>query len=140
MTEQRPCWSNGQRCESCGAWCIDDCVRCGAPQCCPQCCLIDTERVAREAAEARAKGTEAANEYLHSRIEKLEAEVERVRELAAGRQDLLVAYRTGDHRRAEEALDRIQDAEALARKANAPSVSVKLKAKLKEWAGKGGKA
>jgi len=35
-----PSWSNGKRCETCGAWCIDNCVVCGAPQCCPQCCKI----------------------------------------------------------------------------------------------------
>jgi len=48
MSDKCPEWSNGQRCESCGAWCIDKCVRCGAPQCCPQCCSINTERAARE--------------------------------------------------------------------------------------------
>lgn len=46
MNEKCPEWSNGQRCESCGAWCIDNCVRCGAPQCCPQCCLVgEVERL-----------------------------------------------------------------------------------------------
>ena len=36
----RPDWTNGVHCEHCGAWCIDNCLRCGAPQCCPQCCSI----------------------------------------------------------------------------------------------------
>ena len=35
-----PEWSNRDRCETCGAWCIDSCINCGAPQCCPQCCRI----------------------------------------------------------------------------------------------------
>lgn len=30
-----------RRCDTCGANTIDGCVRCGAPQCCPQCCKID---------------------------------------------------------------------------------------------------
>jgi len=51
MNDKCPEWSNSQRCESCGAWCIDNCVRCGAPQCCPQCCSINTERAAREKAD-----------------------------------------------------------------------------------------
>lgn len=29
------------RCDTCGANTIDGCTRCGAPQCCPQCCKID---------------------------------------------------------------------------------------------------
>lgn len=29
------------RCDNCGADIIDKCPRCGAPQCCPQCCKID---------------------------------------------------------------------------------------------------
>lgn len=38
--QQRPEWSNGGRCDHCGAWCINSCMVCGAPQCCPQCCKI----------------------------------------------------------------------------------------------------
>lgn len=30
-----------RRCDTCGANTIDGCMRCGAPQCCPQCCKID---------------------------------------------------------------------------------------------------
>lgn len=30
---------NGRKCEDCGAECIDRCIRCGAPQCCPRCCF-----------------------------------------------------------------------------------------------------
>ena len=29
------------RCDTCGADIIDNCPRCGAPQCCPQCCKIE---------------------------------------------------------------------------------------------------
>lgn len=59
-----------RRCEHCGATTIDNCVRCGAPQCCPQCCRIatmelefDTEKRGRvklesELAEATAKERE----------------------------------------------------------------------------------
>lgn len=36
----KPSWSNGKQCDSCGAWCQDDCRLCAAPQCCPQCCKI----------------------------------------------------------------------------------------------------
>ena len=28
------------KCDHCGADIIDNCPRCGAPQCCPQCCRI----------------------------------------------------------------------------------------------------
>lgn len=31
-----------RRCDTCGANTIDGCPRCGAPQCCPQCCIIST--------------------------------------------------------------------------------------------------
>lgn len=31
-----------RRCDTCGANTIDGCTRCGAPQCCPQCCIIST--------------------------------------------------------------------------------------------------
>lgn len=39
----RPRWSdfgtpNGTFCEVCGTECIDRCINCGAPQCCPKCC------------------------------------------------------------------------------------------------------
>ena len=30
------------QCGKCGAWLINNCGRCGAPVCCPQCCIIDT--------------------------------------------------------------------------------------------------
>ena len=30
--------SNGRKCERCGTECVDRCD-CGAPQCCPKCCL-----------------------------------------------------------------------------------------------------
>jgi hypothetical protein len=29
------------RCDECGANIVDNCHRCGAPQCCPQCCKIE---------------------------------------------------------------------------------------------------
>lgn len=29
---------NGEKCDHCGSECIDRCVICGAPQCCPVCC------------------------------------------------------------------------------------------------------
>lgn len=29
---------NGQKCEHCGSECINNCLVCGAPQCCPVCC------------------------------------------------------------------------------------------------------
>lgn len=29
---------NGRICDQCGSECIDRCLRCGAPQCCPKCC------------------------------------------------------------------------------------------------------
>lgn len=43
----KPEWSNGNRCDTCGAWCIDNCQSCGAPQCCPQCCRISSLEAAR---------------------------------------------------------------------------------------------
>ena len=30
---------NGGICETCGTETIDKCPRCGAPQCCPECCM-----------------------------------------------------------------------------------------------------
>jgi hypothetical protein len=30
---------NGNKCEFCGSECIDRCLLCGAPQCCPRCCV-----------------------------------------------------------------------------------------------------
>ena len=39
------------RCEHCGAIGIEDCGRCGAPNCCPQCCKIDSLERRAEAAE-----------------------------------------------------------------------------------------
>lgn len=38
-------WEEHQRakqehCEHCGAWLVEQCVTCGAPNCCPQCCRI----------------------------------------------------------------------------------------------------
>lgn len=38
-----------RRCDTCGANTIDGCMRCGAPQCCPQCCIIDDLRRRLEA-------------------------------------------------------------------------------------------
>ncbi|MES0445049.1 MAG: hypothetical protein ABUJ92_00750 [Desulfobacterales bacterium] len=32
---------NGNFCFDCGTECIDNCPRCGAPQCCPKCCAGD---------------------------------------------------------------------------------------------------
>jgi len=29
---------NGETCDECGSECIDNCIICGAPQCCPACC------------------------------------------------------------------------------------------------------
>jgi len=55
------------RCDACGAKIIDNCARCGAPQCCPQCCRIDwTEKVLeaanreRDALRAELETTKAA--------------------------------------------------------------------------------
>lgn len=31
--------ATGKRCEDCGTEIIDRCLRCGAPQCCPRCCV-----------------------------------------------------------------------------------------------------
>lgn len=38
------------RCEHCGANTIDNCLVCGAPQCCPQCCRIG--KLEKELAQA----------------------------------------------------------------------------------------
>jgi len=40
--------SNGETCDHCGGECIDNCMRCGAPQCCPACCA-DSEAALRKA-------------------------------------------------------------------------------------------
>jgi hypothetical protein len=37
---------NGGTCDQCGSACIDRCLMCGAPQCCPVCCLEDTKEQA----------------------------------------------------------------------------------------------
>lgn len=34
---------NGEKCDHCGGDCIDRCVMCGAPQCCPACCIESRE-------------------------------------------------------------------------------------------------
>jgi len=40
------------RCDECGATInLHGCLTCGAPQCCPQCCTIDSLRTHLEAAE-----------------------------------------------------------------------------------------
>jgi len=36
---------NGGTCETCGCETIDRCAQCGAPQCCPNCCNEDMERL-----------------------------------------------------------------------------------------------
>ena len=38
------------KCEECGTELIDQCLRCGAPQCCPKCCLEDAKLMAEHAA------------------------------------------------------------------------------------------
>lgn len=38
---------NGQHCEHCGGPCIDRCMMCGAPQCCPACCIGEREAAAK---------------------------------------------------------------------------------------------
>ena len=40
-TESLPS-SNGMFCETCGTECVDRCLICGAPQCCPRCCWETT--------------------------------------------------------------------------------------------------
>lgn len=37
---------NGQHCDHCGGPCIDRCMMCGAPQCCPACCIEEQEQAA----------------------------------------------------------------------------------------------
>jgi hypothetical protein len=34
---------NGGKCDHCGGDCIDRCMMCGAPQCCPACCIESRE-------------------------------------------------------------------------------------------------
>lgn len=34
--------ANGGHCDHCGHYTIDRCPMCGAPQCCPRCCLEAT--------------------------------------------------------------------------------------------------
>jgi hypothetical protein len=29
---------NGMICDDCGTECVNNCLQCGAPQCCPKCC------------------------------------------------------------------------------------------------------
>lgn len=43
---------SGGTCEHCGGKTIDRCLICGAPTCCPACCLAQQ----REEMEAKAKG------------------------------------------------------------------------------------
>lgn len=39
---------NGVTCKHCGSPCIDNCIMCGAPQCCPSCCYDEVQaRAAR---------------------------------------------------------------------------------------------
>lgn len=45
-------------CEACGTKLIDQCFRCGAPQCCPKCCL--EEEVSRAEALAEYNAHKAA--------------------------------------------------------------------------------
>ncbi len=52
-----------------------------------------------------------------TRLKRLEAERDAWRELAQGRAELLVCYRTGSHRRADKALERIERAEAALKEA-----------------------
>lgn len=44
-----------RRCDTCGANTIDGCTRCGAPQCCPQCCKIDEREATIEELRADLK-------------------------------------------------------------------------------------
>ncbi len=37
-----------ERCETCGTEIIDNCLRCGAPRCCPHCCYISELQVKNE--------------------------------------------------------------------------------------------
>lgn len=39
---------NGQKCEHCGHECVDNCLACGAPQCCPRCCMAATTEAGDE--------------------------------------------------------------------------------------------
>lgn len=32
-------YPNGMYCDDCGHYLIDRCAMCGAPQCCPKCCI-----------------------------------------------------------------------------------------------------
>lgn len=32
-------------CDECGTELIDECLRCGAPQCCPKCCAETTQEI-----------------------------------------------------------------------------------------------
>ena len=43
---------NGHKCEDCGTECIDNCMVCGAPQCCPKCCA-ESEQFADQPSEQR---------------------------------------------------------------------------------------
>lgn len=36
---------NGRKCEDCGTECNDRCLVCGAPQCCPKCCIEATSEI-----------------------------------------------------------------------------------------------
>lgn len=62
---KRPEWSNGKRCDTCGAWLIDGpCLRCGAPQCCPQCCQLTAERERRERYQGQVESSRSHNMHL----------------------------------------------------------------------------
>lgn len=59
------------RCDECGADLIGPCFRCGAPVCCPQCCLIDTLRADLKAAQEEAIEAMGAEAWI---LEWMEAE------------------------------------------------------------------
>jgi hypothetical protein len=57
--------ANGFNCEACGTGLIDQCYRCGAPQCCPKCCIEATAEAATLASEGEAIAwLDAENERL----------------------------------------------------------------------------
>lgn len=49
--------NNGTPCDDCGTECQDNCLVCGAPQCCPKCCAEATAEII----EAREERTPCPN-------------------------------------------------------------------------------
>ncbi len=66
--QERNASKGSRKCENCGGDTIDNCLRCGAPQCCPRCCEPTSIKAENAELRLRIEALEGALKYMQAEV------------------------------------------------------------------------